>query len=294
MSSALEYHLRYSATELDAQYNLARRRPDYMQSVIPVWMQRSERARDELDCHLDVRYGAGAKQCLDIFHCGDTHAPCLLYFHGGYWQRGDKSVYSFVAPAFVGHKVNVVVVGYDLCPDVSLTQIVNEAREAVYELWVRASEFGLNRERFAVMGHSAGGHLALMLMGTKWADQDPRLPAEIIKLAIPISPLSWLEPVRLTEELNAAIGMDESEAHALSPMTHHAPVTRAPQLVFVGQSESSEFHRQADMYASAYGDKHRDIRVSKLAGADHFDVLNAVVDAESFAFQASLQLLHDC
>ena len=84
--------------------------------MIPDWTAASQVARDTLDCVLDVRYAVGEKQVLDVFQCGDATAPTLIWIHGGYWQRGDKSIYSFLATAFVKAGANVVVVGYDLCP----------------------------------------------------------------------------------------------------------------------------------------------------------------------------------
>ncbi|MDA8848166.1 alpha/beta hydrolase, partial [bacterium] len=130
MSDQLTYHLRFSPEEFDAQYNLRAARPDYEQTVIPGWVADSAAARATLDCTLDERYGTGEKQKLDVFRCGDASAPTLIYVHGGYWQRGDKSVYSFLAPPFVANGVNIVVIGYDLCPTVTITEISQQAREA--------------------------------------------------------------------------------------------------------------------------------------------------------------------
>ena len=95
MIDQLTYHLKFSRKQFDEQYNLRAGRPDYEVTVIPNWAKKSERVRQELNCSLDIRYGPGKNQNLDIFHCGDTNAPTLLYFHGGYWQRGNKSIYSF-------------------------------------------------------------------------------------------------------------------------------------------------------------------------------------------------------
>jgi len=77
--------------------------------VIPDWITRSEVARANLDCTLDIRYGDGNKQKFDVFSCGDETAPVLIYFHGGYWQRGDKSIYSFLATPFIAAGENAVV-----------------------------------------------------------------------------------------------------------------------------------------------------------------------------------------
>ena len=291
MSDHLTYHTRFGPADFDAQYNLRAGRPDYEVTVIPGWSSDSETARAASDCSLDIRYGDGEKQKLDVFRCGDASAPTLVYFHGGYWQRGDKSIYSFIAPPFNAAGVNVVVVGYDLCPSVTITRISQEAREAMAHLWRNAATLGINRDGITVMGHSAGGHITQMMMATAWPAIGADLPADLIKAGIPVSPLSYLEPVRLTEALNAGIRMDPEEADAESPMTHHPPATNAPQLVVVGGAETDEFHRQARMYVEKYETADRKMGLYVVPDVDHFDELNVLVDPSSPFFKHTCDML---
>jgi len=287
----LTYHLRFTPEEFESQYNLRLGRPDYEKTVIPNWMKRSEMARDKLDCKIDIRYGESVNQKLDVFRCGDSTAPVLIYFHGGYWQRGDKSLYSFLAEPFVAAGVNVVVVGYDLCPAVTLTDISEQARQAVAFVYQQADELNLDRARIVIMGHSAGGHITEMMMGTHWNTYADNLPKELIAAAIPISPLSLLEPVRLTAGLNAGIHMDEAEAESQSPMLNHPPATRAPQLVVVGGAETDEFHRQAQMYCDKFNTSDRTVEFYVVPNVDHFDELNVLADTESPFFKKSMAIM---
>lgn len=291
MSEALTYHTRFTPKEFDAQYNLRAGRPDYEVTVIPSWSADSVTARATSDCSLDIRYGDGEKQKLDVFRCGDASAPTLVYFHGGYWQRGDKSIYSFIAPPFVAAGFNVVVVGYDLCPTVTITRISEEAREAMAYIWRNAGDLRVNRDKIIVMGHSAGGHITQMMMATVWPNVGADLPADLVKAGIPVSPLSYLEPVRLTEALNAGIRMTSGEAEAESPMTQHPPVTNAPQLVVVGGAETDEFHRQARMYVDKYGSNDRPMGLYFVPDVDHFDELNVLVDPTSPFFKHTCDML---
>ncbi len=290
MDDVLTYHDRFTDSEFDAQYNLRAGRPDYEVTVIPAWTAASAAARAALGGQTDIRYGAGEKQKLDLFRAADPAAPTLVYFHGGYWQRGDKSIYSFLAAPFVAAGVHVAVVGYDLCPAVTITRISEEAREALAFLWREAAALGIDRDRFTVMGHSAGGHITQMMMATDWPAWAHDLPADLVKAGIPVSPLSWLEPVRRTAALNAGIRMDEAEAEAQSPMRQHPPITDAPQLVVVGGAETDEFHRQARMYVDAYATPARRMELYVVPGVDHFDELNALADPESAFFRKSLAM----
>ena len=285
MTNYLKAHEGNTSSWFDAQYNLRAGRPDYEETVIPSWIKDSKKARENLNCTLDVRYADGDNQKLDVFLCGDKKAPTLIWIHGGYWQRGDKSIYSFLASPFVEAGVNVIIVGYDLCPNVSMTRISEELREAVSFIWNNGKILGINRDKICVMGHSAGGHLTQMMMATDWPARDSAFPLDIIKAGIPVSPLSYLEPVRLTLALNANLQMDAKEANLESPMTNHPPLTNAPQLVVVGGAETDEFHRQSEMYVNSFRTQQRMIDMYVVPDVDHFDELNVLADQESTFFK---------
>ena len=285
MTNYLKAHEGNKSSWFDAQYNLRAGRPDYEETVIPNWIKDSKKARENLNCTLDVRYADGDNQKLDVFLCGDKKAPTLIWVHGGYWQRGDKSIYSFLASPFVEIGANVIIVGYDLCPNVSMTRISEELREAVSFIWNNGKILGINRDKISVMGHSAGGHLTQMMMATDWPARDSAFPTDIIKAGIPVSPLSYLEPVRLTLALNANLQMDAIEANLESPMTNHPPHTNAPQLVVVGGAETDEFHRQSEMYVNSFRTQQRMIDMYVVPDVDHFDELNVLADQESTFFK---------
>lgn len=279
----------FTADELEAQYNLRARRPDYDVTVIPDWMKRSEAARARLRGRTDLVYGEGPKQKLDLFSTGKADAPTLVYFHGGYWQRGDKSVYSFLAEPFVANGAHVIVVGYDLCPSVSITRISEEAREALAWIWRNAGDLGIAREALTVMGHSAGGHITEMIMGTDFSALGEDLPKSVVRAGAPVSPLTELGPLRFTS-LNEGPQMDAAEAERESPI-HHPPVTDAPQLVVVGGGETDEFHRQARLYVDRFQTATRDIELYVVPAVDHFDELNVLARTDSPFFAKTLRLL---
>lgn len=280
---------RFTASDMEAQYNLRLLRPDYESVVVPDWVTRSEKSRETLDCKLGVSYGASDKQKLDVFHAAGRDRPTLIYFHGGYWQRGDKSIYSFLADPFIAENVNVVLPGYDLCPTISMTKISQQAREAVAWVWRNAGDLKIARDAITVMGHSAGGHITGMMMGTDWMSFSNDLPADVIKAGIPVSPLNLLEPLRHCT-IGDALQMNASEAERESPM-NNPPTTNAPQLVVCGGAETEEFHRQSDMYVDAFASADRRIERYSVPDCDHFDELNALADPNHDFFKKSLKLI---
>ena len=101
----------YSPQELERQYNVRDSRADYETKIVPDWIKRSAITRTNLKSTIDISYGKSEKQKLDFFSSADINSPTVIFFHGGYWQRGNKSVYSFLANSFVKNNINFLSVG---------------------------------------------------------------------------------------------------------------------------------------------------------------------------------------
>ena len=96
---------------LEAGYNVRLLVEDF-DGLINTWSARSEKFRSTVDSSLNCQYDEGEKNKLDLFRCGKPNAPLYVFVHGGYWQRGDKSVYSFIAESFVKSGIDVALIGY--------------------------------------------------------------------------------------------------------------------------------------------------------------------------------------
>lgn len=258
---------------LEAEYNARAAVPEHPE-IQADWLRRSERLRATLDCSLNLAYGDSERQKMDFFRCGAAGAPLQVYLHGGYWQRGERSDYHFVAEGLCAHGVNLAVVGYDLCPAVTLDDIVTQVRAAVAWLWRSAPALGFDAGRIQVCGHSAGGHLTAMLMATDWPRLGADLPADLIHSGIAISGLYDLEPLRRTS-INEAVAMDAEcaarNSPALLPGIGGAPLTAA-----VGGLESAGFHRQAEILARRWRDRVGGVHILEVADSNHFTILEAL------------------
>ena len=231
-----------AADFVEREYNLRAAFPDHPQWFAR-WAAESADARAALIGHtggrLDLRYGAGPKQTLDLFPAENPRGA-LLFIHGGYWRALDKSDHSFVAPPLVSAGIGVAVINYDLCPDVGIARIVEECREAVAWLRREGTRHGLSAEQLVVSGHSAGGHLAAMLIAT---DERPSGTPPTIVGGVAISGVFDLEPL-VDVSFNADLRLDASAARALSPI-HLRPRAPVPLLLAAGEDETSEFIRQS-------------------------------------------------
>jgi len=272
---------------LEAQYNARAARPDY-DDVMEDWIRRSEAFRSSSGGFLDAAYGPGERHRLDIF-TADNSGPTLVYLHGGYWQRGDKSAYSFVAEPFVARGVNVVLMNYSLCPEATVPGITDEVRQGLSWLYRNGSEYGLAATRINLTGHSAGGHLTAMMLATPWNEIGADLPADLVKSGIPISGLYDLEPLRNTT-INRAARIDAEAVRTCSPQQLD-PAPGARVLAVVGGDETRAFHDQAASLARRWSQAGARVEQYTEPGVDHFDVVNRLADPGSELFARTLDWL---
>ena len=266
---------------LEKGYNVRLLEDDF-EGLIEKWSSWSKDFRANADSSLNCQYSNGEKDKLDIFRCGKPNAPLFIFVHGGYWQRGDKSVYSFVAESFVNSGIDVAIIGYQLCPDASMTNIVEKIREAIVWIWNNADDYSISKHRINVSGHSAGGHITGMVLATDWSKIYSGLPEDIVKTGIPISGLYQLEPIRETT-IADALGLDDKESQALSPHFFE-PQTEAPILVTLGGGETPEFHWQTDNFVNKWKGFKAPLDYFAEPDVNHFGVVEKLANTESAIF----------
>jgi arylformamidase len=272
---------------LEAQYNNRARVPDHARHL-EGWVKASALSRERLSCRLDLRYGDGPGETLDVFPTPRADAPVLVFIHGGYWRALDKSDVSFVAPSFVADGAMVVVPNYALCPSVGMETIALQMTRAVDWAWRNAGLYGGNRRRIVVAGHSAGGHLAALLLACRWDEVAPDLPPHLLAGALSISGVFDLEPVRHTPFLQDDLRLSPESVARLSPARVDDPGGRLH--AHVGAEESEEFLRQNRLVRDRWGA--RTVPVCEaVPGANHFTVLQELVKPDSRLHRSALQLL---
>ena len=237
---------------------------------------------------VEAAYGHAPRERLDVFPAIAAGSPVLVYLHGGYWRALDKRDQSFVAPPFVDAGALVVLPDYALCPAVTIEHIVLQMVQALAWVYRHAQTYGGDPERIVVAGHSAGGHLATMLLACDWNSVAPDLHADLVKSALSISGLYDLEPLRHTPFLAADLGLTEASARRLSPAAMPAP--RGSLVTVVGGNESEEFQRQAALISKAWGPR-TVIAADSVPMRHHMDVLHELSDWNSRTHAWGLRLL---
>jgi len=280
----------HDAAWYEAQYNNRARVPDSV-ALLARWAEASALSRSRMTCVLDEPYGDGPGETLDVFPARASGAPVLVFIHGGYWRALDKADHSFVAPAFVQAGAMVVVPNYALCPAVGIEHIALQATRALAWAWRHAARYGGDPSRIVVAGHSAGGHLAAMLMACDWPAVAAGLPARLLAGGLSLSGLFDLEPIRQTPFLQADLRLTPTAVRRLSPAHFPRPARPwGPLAALVGGDESAEFLRQNRLIRDRWGA--RSVPVCEaLPGLNHFTVLHDLVDPAGAAHRHALRLL---
>ncbi|MEO0402859.1 MAG: alpha/beta hydrolase [Pseudomonadota bacterium] len=232
----------------------------------PAWAAAAAAFRDSLGgrARLGLSYGPSERMALDHFLPDGVAKGTLIFVHGGYWLKFDRSYWSHFARGALERGWAVAMPSYDLCPDVRIAGITQQIAQAVCQV------AGGSTGPISLAGHSAGGHLVARMLAPGM------LPASVhARLAhvMPISPVSDLEPL-LQTEMNINFGLDVAMARAESPV--HQPMPDVPVTVWVGAAERPAFVDQARWLADAWGAAH----VVK-SGEHHFNVIDALADPAS-------------
>ncbi|MGN6390614.1 MAG: alpha/beta hydrolase [Burkholderiaceae bacterium] len=271
------------------EYNARAAIPEHSR-IFTRWQKESAHARRMQAGLLDIAYGEAPGERLDFFPTPKSGAPLLVFIHGGWWRSLDKSDFTFVVAPFTRAGYNVALTNYTLAPQASIEEIVRQQLRALARLYRNAEAYDFDAGRIAVAGHSAGAHLAAMLMAAQWPRLGDDLPADLVKGGILLSGLYDLAPVPYAEFVNVDLRLTAESAAALSP-ARMPPSHPAPFITAVGGLESSEFRRQTALIGNAW---HAGFRGDvPLPDANHLTICDAFAAPDSALQQASLALLEE-
>ena len=227
---------------------------------------------------LTRRYGPGEKQFVDIFAPSGIHdAPVLVMIHGGAWRLAMREAFYGPAPAVMDAGCILAVVGFQCLPAVTMPQMAAQIRQALVWIGREIGEFGGDGRNLHLIGHSSGAHLAAVMLTTDWRGLGLEPPS--LRGATLISGLFDLHPVALSAR-GRYIDLTGEHLAALSPRRHLGRLA-APACIAWGTEESPEFKRQSQVFASALEGMGRLTRSVALPACNHFEMLEALSDAES-------------
>ena len=253
---------------LDRLYNNRALVPDYAEHFTR-WSQASRIARQTLSCRLDVPYGDAAGETLDIFPGSGAKAPVLVFIHGGYWRSLDKADHSFIAPAFSQSGA---------CPAVTVPHIILQMVKALAWTYRNIAGYGGDPGRITVIGHSAGGHLAAMLLACVWKAYSEGLPDRLVKNALSISGLYELQSIMRAPFLQESLRLTPAQVKKASPAWLPSPRVsgeRGTLYTVAGGDESAAFLQHNELIRRVWGPRVVPV-CEALPGLNHFSILQAL------------------
>ena len=275
---------------LDRDYDLRAAFPDYV-VYFEDWRSRSERARSELPCRLEVAYGPAARERLDIFQAGHVAGhpgPLLAFIHGGYWRSMDKSDFSFLAPPFVERGISLALINYSLFPGTTMSSLVAQIRRSCTWLGRNAERLGVPFDQLHLAGWSAGAHLAAMTACAEASAANSGLPP--IASLIAVSGVYDLRPI-LHTSANSDLRLVGAEAARNSPIDHSPPTKPCPIAVVWGGNETDAFRGQSATFAAAWRTKGANVYDLEMPGLHHYAAVDALADQRSALFRLAREFI---
>ncbi|XP_043818720.1 kynurenine formamidase isoform X2 [Dromiciops gliroides] len=284
-----------SKEDLEKQYSPSRwshrlNAEEVIKAHVQVGTEATQKAREDKESVLDIKYGKEDGEKLDIYFPDKTSEdlPFFLFIHGGYWQEGSKDYSAFMVAPLRAAGVAVVVLAYDLAPKGNIDLMLSQVRRGVLfiQKW-----YSSNRGIY-LCGHSAGAHLASMVLLTDWAEYKvtPNIKGYFL-----VSGIYDLEPI-LHTYVNDALQMTLEDAQRNSPMfcqkEVQSKVTSTCELIVaVGQHDSPEFLQQSLDYFQALRLHGWRVSFLEISNVDHFDIIEKLIQNDYILTQVILKTI---
>ncbi len=216
---------------------------------------------------------------------GGDRRPLVVVVHGGSWQRGDKGETAHMNRVLAGAGYVVADVTYRFVPAHRFPAAVADVKCALGRLRERADEFGLDPQRVALLGRSAGGQIALI---AAYSMGDARIPPSCAVGEAPVSgvvsvyaptDLAWghanpavPDVIHGTESIEAYLGGPPAaapEAYVLSSATTWVGRPLPPTLLVHGEGDQLVTAEHARRLAAALDAAGRPVELLLVPFAEH-------------------------
>lgn len=275
-----EHERLYTPSEWSKRYGSDELRQRFFKFCLKI----TGKVQKTIKCELDVPYGPTKRTKYDIYGTDlPEDAPILIFIHGGYWQEFSKDLSGFSVPLFVENKIKVIIVEYDLCPNVKFGDIVAQIKSAVAQILKDAADSG--SKYVCIVGHSAGAHLAATLLhDDDWINRMTQEGYfELLKGIVLIGGLYNIKPLVGTSYATALQLTDEEiKTWSLSTLdeTENRHISGLKVIVTVGECDSPVFVNESREYAQKIIPLVDNVEYLLLRNdIDHFDIVEKLVDS---------------
>jgi arylformamidase len=238
-----ELYKGYRTDEMEYQYNPRESVPEYPE-LAKTRAAQAKKVRESAKSWLNVAYGSSPREKLDIYAADNPRGPVLVYIHGGYWRSGSKEDNCNFVPTFTKRGATVALVEYDLCPQVTVTDIVRQTRASIAWVYKNIIRYSGDPSKLFISGHSAGGHLTAMALANDWTKDG--IPQDVIKGAVATSGVYDLDMV-MRISVQEQVRMTPEVAKQNNPFLN-PPLVRCPLVVAVGGAEPKGWQQMSEDY----------------------------------------------
>jgi acetyl esterase/lipase len=266
-----------SRAERDAAYNNSVAVADSARLIAGLEVA-SAKFRASARCIRDVPYGPRERNRFDLLPATNPASPCLMFIHGGYWQRNTREMFSAVAEGVLAHGWSAALPGYTLAPEATLAEIVAEIIASLDWLAREGGVHGIAGP-LVVSGWSAGGHLTALALA------HPRVHA-----GLAISGIFELAPLRDTY-LNEKLRLRDDEVEELSPL--RLPAVQKPMAIAYGTRELPMLINNSRAFHAHRAAAHAPGPLLPIAHANHFTALDELQKPDGRLTAAALALAQD-
>ena len=281
-----ELYKGFRPDEMEYQYNPRESVPEYPE-LAKVRAAQAKKVRETAKSWLNVAYGTSPREMLDIYAADKPGGPVLVYIHGGYWRSGSKEDNCNFVPTFTKRGATVVLVEYDLCPQVTVTDIVRQTRSAIAWVGKNIMRYSGDPSRIYVSGHSAGGHLTAMALAHDWTKEG--LAQDCIKGAVATSgvfDLDMVMKISVQEQVKLT-----PEAVKLNSPFLNPPKVKCPLVVAVGSAEPKGWQQMSEDYFNFCKQQGMSAEYLVVPGANHYTMSEKLLDENNPLTQAMIKQL---
>jgi arylformamidase len=272
--------------ELEYQFNPRVSVPEYPE-LAKVRAAQARKVRASAKSWLNVAYGSSPRERLDVYAADKAGGPVLVYIHGGYWRSGSKEDNCNFVPTFTRRGATVVLVEYDLCPQVTVSDIVRQTRSAIGWTYKNIIRYGGDPSKLFVSGHSAGGHLTAMALTHDWAKDG--LPSDLIKGAVATSGVYDLDMVmKISVQEQVRMTPDMAKQH--NPLLY-PPRVNCPLVVAVGGAEPKGWQQMSEDYFQFAKQNGMNVEYLIEPDANHYTMSEHLLDDRRPLTQAMIKLM---
>jgi acetyl esterase/lipase len=231
------------------------------------------------------------KQKLDIYRPRTAAGlPVLVFYHGGAWVRGDRKQYPFLGNRFAREGYVVVVPSYRLAPKHPHPAQVEDAAAALAWVVKNIAEHGGDPRRITLAGHSAGGHLASLLVTNEQWLRAHGLDATAVRAVAALSAPLDLTPIAAGS--SRVFGSDPAVLRAASPQ-QHVRTTLPRFLVTYCQWDYAILPQQAEAFHAALTKAGARSRLVYVPGENHISEIASITKESDPTAASLLELLKE-